>query len=197
MAKTHQRALALTLAILFFGTSVATGAAVIWQIRDEKKQANSNTDLDQQEIQKLLQEQQQKNNNEQTNKTEGNMLQGTKLADFEPRDKIEQLEAIDVVPGTGEEVKPGATIKAHYTGAVAKDGTIFQSSRDLGQAIEFSLNGVIQGWTNGVPGMKVGGKRRLLIPAAQAYGSTPPQGSGIPVDADLIFDIELESITKQ
>ncbi len=53
---------------------------------------------------------------------------------------------------------------------------------------------MIAGWTQGVPGMKVGGTRRLLIPAAMAYGSRPPYGSGIPVDADLVFDIELVSI---
>ncbi len=195
MAKTHQRALALTLAVLFFGTSVATGAAVIWQIREEKNQANSSTELDQQEIQKLLAEQQKNNGDDQTNKAEGNKLEGTKLADFSPRDKVEQLEAIDLVAGTGDEVKPGDTITAHYTGAIVKDGTIFQSSHDMGQPATFGLNQVIKGWTEGVPGMKVGGKRRLIIPAAQAYGESSPSPN-IPANADLVFDIELVSIQQ-
>lgn len=96
--------------------------------------------------------------------------------------------------GTGEEVSPGATITAHYTGAVAATGKVFQSSKDFGQPITFGLNQVIKGWTDGVPGMKVGGTRRLLIPADQAYGSHPPAGSGIPVNAALVFDIELVGI---
>jgi FKBP-type peptidyl-prolyl cis-trans isomerase len=56
------------------------------------------------------------------------------------------------------------------------------------------LNQVIPGWTEGIPGMKVGGKRRLLIPAAQAYGANPPSGSNIPANADLVFDITLYKI---
>jgi FKBP-type peptidyl-prolyl cis-trans isomerase len=91
-------------------------------------------------------------------------------------------------------VKAGATVTAHYTGAVAATGVIFQSSHDTGQPIPFSLNEVIKGWTDGVPGMKVGGTRRLVIPADQAYGATPPPGSGIPANAALVFDIELVAV---
>jgi FKBP-type peptidyl-prolyl cis-trans isomerase len=120
-------------------------------------------------------------------------LEGTKLDGFDPRDNVEQLEIIDVVEGTGEEVKPGATITAHYTGALVKDGTIFQSSKDFGRAISFGLNQVIKGWTDGVPGMKVGGTRRLVIPAAQAYGASSP-APNIPANSDLVFDIELVAI---
>jgi FKBP-type peptidyl-prolyl cis-trans isomerase len=116
------------------------------------------------------------------------------MDDFTPIAKVDELKKIDIRPGDGEEVKPGATITAHYTGAVAATNTVFQSSKDFGRPISFGLNQVIKGWTDGVPGMKVGGIRRLLIPAAQAYGSTPPPGSGIPVDADLVFDIELVKI---
>jgi peptidylprolyl isomerase len=116
------------------------------------------------------------------------------LDNFAPTSDVPELKKIDVVEGTGEEVQPGATITAHYTGAVAATGTIFQSSKDFGGPISFGLNQVIKGWTDGVPGMKVGGTRRLLIPADQAYGATPPPGSGIPANAALVFDIELVSI---
>ena len=116
------------------------------------------------------------------------------LDDFTPTDSVPELQIIDRVEGTGQAVEPGATVTCHYTGAVAKTGAVFQSSRDFGRPISFPLNGVIQGWTEGVPGMKEGGTRRLIIPAAKAYGSTPPYGSGIPADADLAFDIELVSI---
>lgn len=120
-------------------------------------------------------------------------LEGTKLEGFEPRAGVEQLEVLDVVEGTGEEVQPGATITAHYTGALVVDGTIFQSSIDFGKPISFGLNQVIKGWTDGVPGMKVGGKRRLVIPAAQAYGASSP-APNIPANSDLVFDIELVAI---
>ncbi|MCA9330698.1 FKBP-type peptidyl-prolyl cis-trans isomerase, partial [Candidatus Saccharibacteria bacterium] len=97
--------------------------------------------------------------------------------------------------GTGEEVKAGAEVTVHYTGALTKDGTIFQSSKDTGQPISFSLDGVIKGWTQGVPGMKVGGTRRLLIPSALAYGEAG-SGSSIPPNSDLVFDIELISVNN-
>jgi len=116
------------------------------------------------------------------------------LQDFTPLDTISELKIEDRVPGNGDEVKPGDTVTCHYTGAVAKTGAVFQSSHDFGGPISFPLNGVIAGWTEGVPGMKVSGTRRLFIPAAKAYGATPPPGSGIPANADLVFDIELVSI---
>lgn len=120
-------------------------------------------------------------------------LEGTKLEGFEPRGKVESLEIIDIVPGTGDEVPAGATITAHYTGALVADGTIFQSSHDFGEPISFGLNQVIKGWTDGVPGMKVGGKRRLVIPAERAYGASSP-AANIPANSDLVFDIELVAI---
>ena len=116
------------------------------------------------------------------------------LDDFTPVDKVDELQKTDLVVGDGEEVQAGATVTCHYTGAIAKTGEVFQSSHDFGRAISFPLSGVIAGWTEGVPGMKVGGKRRLLIPSEKAYGSRPPFGSGIPANADLVFDIELVSI---
>lgn len=121
--------------------------------------------------------------------------EGTKLHGFDPRDEIKELEIIDVEVGTGEEVKPGATITAHYTGALVKNGIIFQSSHDFGDAITFGLDQVIKGWTHGVPGMKVGGTRRLLIPAEQAYGAVSPS-KNIPANSDLVFDIVLVAIPR-
>ncbi len=122
--------------------------------------------------------------------------EGTKLTDFTPRNEsVGELEIIDIEQGSGEEVKEGATITAHYTGALVKNGVIFQSSLDFGDPITFGLNQVIDGWTKGVPGMKVGGTRRLVIPAAQAYGSASP-ASNIPANSDLVFDIDLIAIPK-
>ncbi len=120
-------------------------------------------------------------------------LEGTKLEGFEPIDKVEELQIIDTVEGSGDECPKWATITAHYTGALCQDGTIFQSSHDMGKPITFSLEQVIEGWQDGVPGMKVGGTRRLIIPAAMAYGPASPS-KNIPKNSDLVFDIELVDI---
>jgi FKBP-type peptidyl-prolyl cis-trans isomerase len=119
--------------------------------------------------------------------------EGTKLTDFSPIDNVEKLEIIDLEEGTGQTVEPGATITAHYTGALCKNGVIFQSSHDFGREVTFGLDQVIKGWTEGVPGMKVGGMRRLIIPSEMAYGSQRA-ASNIPPNSDLVFDIELLGI---
>jgi len=126
--------------------------------------------------------------------TENNKpLEGTKLTAFEPINKVTELLIIDTIDGTGQTVAKGDTITAHYTGALVADGTIFQSSLDVGRPATFGLDQVISGWTQGVPGMKVGGTRRLVIPSALAYGSQRA-AANIPPNSDLVFDIELISI---
>jgi len=124
-------------------------------------------------------------------------LKGTALQDFTPygkKNKVASLESIDLIVGDGPEVPVGATITAHYTGALVADGTIFESSHDYtGNVVTFGLDEVIEGWTKGVPGMKVGGTRRLLIPAAMAYGHRRASAS-IPPNSDLVFDIELVAV---
>ena len=120
-------------------------------------------------------------------------LEGTQLANFTPVNQVAELQSIDLVEGTGETVPVGATITAHYTGALASSGVIFQSSHDFGRAITFGLDQVIAGWTQGVPGMKVGGTRRLIIPASMAYGASSPSAN-IPANSDLVFDIELVAL---
>ncbi len=121
--------------------------------------------------------------------------EGTRLNDFEPRETVDELEIIEIEVGDGEEVKPGAKITAHYTGALVKNGIIFQSSFDFGRPITFGLDQVISGWTQGMPGMKIGGTRRLVIPAEMAYGASSP-ASNIPANSDLVFDIALVEIPK-
>ena len=122
------------------------------------------------------------------------MLQGTQLTAYTPVSSVPELQKIDTAAGNGQEVKPGDTVTVDYTGAVAATGIVFQSSKDLGQPATFPLDQVIKGWTEGIPGMKVGGTRRLLIPANLAYGANPPTGSGIPANADLVFDVTLYAI---
>lgn len=125
---------------------------------------------------------------------EGGELQGTMLEDYETRNDVTELEIIDKEEGSGETVPEGATVTAHYTGALAETGEIFQSSYDRGEPVSFSLNRVVEGWTQGVPGMKVGGTRRLIIPADLAYGANPPPSSNIPPNAPLVFDITIMEV---
>jgi FKBP-type peptidyl-prolyl cis-trans isomerase len=116
-------------------------------------------------------------------------LAGTKLVGFTPVEDVPQLQKIDQTVGSGAEAKAESTLTVHYTGALAATGEIFESSLDSGQPAQFPLNGVIQGWQQGVPGMKEGGTRRLLIPAELAYGGQA--SAKIPANSDLVFDITL------
>jgi FKBP-type peptidyl-prolyl cis-trans isomerase FkpA len=104
------------------------------------------------------------------------------------------LQYQDLVIGTGAEAKTGDRVSVHYTGTLA-DGTKFDSSLDRNQPFELVLGagGVIKGWEEGIPGMKVGGKRKLIIPPELGYGASGA-GSAIPPNATLIFEIELLEI---
>jgi len=120
-------------------------------------------------------------------------IEGTKLGDFEPIEKVDELQIIDAVVGKGKECDMQSKVSAHYTGALCKGGTVFQSSRDAGKPLMFSLHEVIEGWQEGMLGMREGGKRRLIIPTVMAYGANPPS-KNIPKNSDLVFDIELVEI---
>jgi FKBP-type peptidyl-prolyl cis-trans isomerase len=98
----------------------------------------------------------------------------------------------DVKEGSGKAAKLGSTIKVHYKGTL-KNGKVFDSSYDRKQPIEFELaeGRLIKGWTEGIPGMKVGGKRELSIPYAMAYGDRGTPDGAIPPKSDLNFEVEL------
>ena len=101
------------------------------------------------------------------------------------------LQYEDLVVGDGAEAVVGKTVYVHYTGWL-EDGTKFDSSLDHGDKFDFPLGGgrVIPGWDEGVQGMKVGGKRKLVIPSDLAYGAAGA-GGVIPPNATLTFEIEL------
>lgn len=113
---------------------------------------------------------------------------------------IASLQTLDVSVGSGAQAVPGQRISVHYTlylyssTAPGNRGARKQSSRDMGAAFQFVLGNreVIPGWDQGIPGMRVGGSRTLLIPSALSYGS---RGQGdIPPNSALVFDVDLISI---
>jgi FKBP-type peptidyl-prolyl cis-trans isomerase FkpA len=126
--------------------------------------------------------------------TQGASTKGT----TEMTAKITELQKIDTQVGTGREAEPGFNVTVHYTGwlydaaAEGHKGKKFDSSLDRKQPFVFFLGGgqVIQGWDEGFAGMKIGGKRTLVIPSEMGYGARGA-GGAIPPNADLVFDVEL------
>jgi peptidylprolyl isomerase len=177
MATVPQRIFAASGAILFFLTSVGLSVVVIMTvIQDNKKQDEPASSTAASKI-----------------TPEEGKLKGSKLEGYTPVASIPELKTEDLIAGTGKEITSvNDTITVDYTGALAKDGTIFESSLDSGQPATFKLSGVIEGWQKGMIGAKEGTKRRLMIPSAQAYG---PNGQGdIPANADLVFDITVKKV---
>lgn len=103
----------------------------------------------------------------------------------------EDLVVVDIVEGDGVQVPVGATVTTHYVGVSwANDGEQFDASWDRGTPIQFPLAGVIRGWTDGIPGMRVGGRRLLVIPPPQGYGAQSPTPAIAPNDT-LVFVIDM------
>lgn len=100
-----------------------------------------------------------------------------------------ELVITDLVVGDGAEATPGATVDVHYVGVDFETGEEFDSSWGRGESIQFPLNGLVRGWQEGIPGMKVGGRRQLICPPAWAYG---PAGGGHRLSGrTLVFVIDL------
>ena len=103
-----------------------------------------------------------------------------------------ELVVTDLIIGEGDEAGPGDIVDVHYLGIEYDSGEEFDSSYNRGESISFPLRGLIQGWQDGIPGMRVGGRRQLVIPPEQAYG---PAGSGHRLSGtSLIFVIDLLAV---
>lgn len=156
-----RRVFILTIVGAFLLSSIGFTGLVIWQMNQDDSPTDQTA-----EIQKQLEEQLK-------------AQQGGKV------------ESTDIKVGNGAAAESGKKVTVNYVGTL-KDGTKFDSSYDRNQPFAFTLGGgqVIPGWDQGVVGMKVGGKRKLVIPAELAYGANSPSPS-IPPNSDLVFEIEL------
>lgn len=169
MAKLKAQQIAIFVIVgAFIFSSLALSGIVIWEM--SKGDQTSNSQADTAEIQKQIDQLQAQQSNQE----------GAKL------------ETTDIQVGTGAEAVAGKNITVHYTGTLKSDGSKFDSSLDRGEPFSFVLGTgqVIQGWDQGFAGMKVGGKRKLVIPAALAYGEQSPSPA-IPPNSDLVFEVEL------
>ena len=98
----------------------------------------------------------------------------------------------DLIPGTGPAASASSTVTVNYVGVLYKGGKEFDSSWKRGTTASFPLTGVIQGWQQGIPGMKVGGRRELIVPASLAYKNKALPG--IPANSALVFVIDLHGV---
>lgn len=166
-----QRIAIIVIGILFIAT---TAGSIIVGVMQGNEQAEQDQQL--QELLKKQQELQQKS----TKKAKDAYI---------PKGEVKKLQITDLKTGSGDSVKVGDTITVAYRGTLT-DGTIF----DENDKATFTLaeGQLIEGWVKGIPGMREGGKRRLVIPANLAYGDQA-QG-GIPANSVLVFEITLKSI---
>lgn len=151
---------------------------------------------------KIAQDASKQTNNQSQNK-EGCAVNGNPVSKNKPGDvlklsaPVNELQITDTVVGTGETAKLNDCITVNYRLSLI-DGTIVSGNDTFttGNPIAFDLveGGLIEGWTKGIPGMKVGGLRRLVVPASQGYGDRGT--SGIPANSTLIFDVELLDIKR-
>ncbi|MDQ3123302.1 MAG: FKBP-type peptidyl-prolyl cis-trans isomerase, partial [bacterium] len=173
------------MAFVFLITTIGFTALIYLQSKNSSNEASPEDQ--QQALQEALAKQQ-------------NSLEGTMLSDFTPTTTLTKtLKKEDIIVGDGTTATKDSKLIVHYTGALAANGKIFGSTKGkdgTGEPMTTTIEDastLIAGWKQGIPGMKVGGKRRLIIPYALAYREEgdPPT---IPAKADLVFDIELIAI---
>ena len=162
-----ERIFIITIVIAFIISSLSVTGLVLWDLSQNKK---TDTAQDTEELQKQL-EQLQKQQEAQ---------------------KGAKVDKTDIKVGDGAEAVSGKKVTVNYVGTLKSDGKKFDSSYDRDEPFSFTLGAgeVIQGWDQGVAGMKVGGKRKLVIPAVLAYGEASPSPD-IPPNSDLVFEVEL------
>lgn len=190
--KPHQRAFALTIALIFLVTTLATSVFVVLAIIDESKSKNDPA-ITQTDPTAALEQAAE-------NTCAINVVSGQETLPvpevYQPAADVTDLETTDLQAGEGAEVKAGDCLVAKYYGTLASNGEKFDENftTDAGLIFQVGAGNVIQGWDEGIVGMKVGGTRQLVIPSDKAYGSNG-QGS-IPADSDLIFVVKILEIKQ-
>jgi len=175
-----QRVAAFSLALLFLLTTIGAAGYVIYELNSEPAG--------------LVQDSPSTNDPQnQEEPVQDNSLAGTIIDNFDGQVEVPELRFDTLTEGSGDEAQPSATVTINYTGALASNGTIFDSSVGRGEPATFPLDNLIVGWQEGIPGMKVGETRRLFIPSDKGYGEAG-SGANIPPNSDLIFDIELLAV---
>jgi FKBP-type peptidyl-prolyl cis-trans isomerase FkpA len=184
MAKLPQRIFAMTFAVLFFATASAFAIFVIIDAVQSNKNAASD---------KALQEVDPTDVASCQNSSEQPTLPVPKP--YNVSAAVQSLQVTDITAGTGAAAKTGDCLVMKYYGTLAKDGKVFDENYTAKTGFAFLLGQgqVIEGWDKGLVGMKAGGVRRLVIPAAQAYGSSSPS-EDIPANSDLVFEVKLLKI---
>ncbi len=190
--KPSQRAFALTIAIIFLVTTLATSVLVVMAIIDDSKNKNADT------TQSAATDTPASAADAETCAIDSLSGQPTLPAPevFKPSGDVTALATTDIEVGTGDTVKAGDCLVVKYYGTLATSGEKFDENftTDGGLIFKIGAGSVIPGWDQGVPGMKVGGVRRLVLPSDLAYGES---GSGaIPANADLVFVVKVLEIKK-
>ncbi len=176
-------------ALLFLVTASALTISVIWQAVSNKGTSSSTAQTDTSATS-------QTDSSSCTIASVDNSTMLTAPEIFKTTEKQTTLGTTDLEVGTGEEAKAGDCLIMKYYGTLASDGTMFDENFTKNTALEVQIGEgqVIKGWDQGVPGMKVGGTRRLVIPSDLGYGSAA-QGA-IPANSDLVFVVKLLEIKK-
>lgn len=179
MAKTTQRAFALSLAILFLITSVGFSGLVIWQMYQDSKDSSDDT------AQATSQESEECSIAQQN----GEVGEIPEIATVQG--DVTELKTEDITSGDGESVGSGDCLLMKYVGYIANSGEVFDGNFDQPTALQFQLGGgqVIPGWDQGIEGMKVNGVRRIVIPSELAYGDRDSEA--IPANSDLVFIVKV------
>jgi FKBP-type peptidyl-prolyl cis-trans isomerase len=182
------RVFILTMVAAFILSSLGFSALVIWTIAKGDNQNSQSADL-QKQLQDQLKQQQCAIQPVNGQKAEPLPETAAKVSG-----DVTELQKIDLKQGTGETAKAGDCLVVKYNGTLAKNGKQFDGDFDKDQALQFALGQgkVIKGWDEGLAGMKVGGVRKLIIPADKAYGKQ--SSAQIPANSDLVFVVKLLAI---
>lgn len=186
MVKTSQRIFAGFMAVLFGVTAIAFSAFVIYDISQSRK-----TQQQEKEVAQGQGQQAQCSDSAQRPPLDAPEA-------FKPEGAVSELQVTDLEPGDGPGSKAGDCLVVKYYGTLASNGTLFDENFTKSTAFALALGQglVIQGWEEGLVGMKSNGLRRLVIPAAKAYGASSPSEK-IPANSDLVFVVKLLEIKQQ